>query len=434
MFTSIIKQAFHQNGTKKLVHRQTQNLFAFMQKTQQQAVRSISKSTENEMNVDYMTFREQVSPLVKDKKYNIKKSQRFTHTHINYTVPVAINTTAASKDELLQFMTVWPDLVRDLNDFAKKYDASGEASKWFSQALQYNVPKGKKNRGLATVIAYKMLSNEPSEEDIRLAHILGWCVELLQAVFLITDDIIDGSTTRRGQPAWHTVSGVGYTAINDSLMIEAGIFHLLEKHFSQTPYYNRLVKLFHDVIFITTLGQSLDIQTSKLNVLDFTMDTYKSIVRNKTSYYTFYLPVALAMHMTGWNDPEVFRQSKTILLEIGQFFQIQDDFLDVFGDPKVTGKIGTDIQDNKCSWMAVVCNQRAADHQKQILKECYGSQDPEKVAAVKKLYNDLGLPTVYTIYEEDSYQIISTHIQQTSRGLPHAIFLKIMEKIYRREA
>lgn len=53
---------------------------------------------------------------------------------------------------------------------------------------------------------------------------------------------------------------------------------------------------------------------------------------------------------------------------------------------------------------------------------------------VKKLYNELGLPTVYTIYEEDSYQIISKHIQQTSRGLPHDIFLKIMEKIYRRES
>lgn len=154
-----------------------------------------------------------------------------------------------------------------------------------------------------------------------------------------------------------------------------------------------------------------------------------------------------------WNDPEVFRQSRTILLEIGQFFQIQDDFLDVYGDPNVTGKIGTDIQDNKCSWLAVVCNQRASPQQRDILKECYGSSgtykvlfplkptwtfsfhtDPERVEIVKKLYNELGLPTVYTIYEEDSYQIISTHIQQTSRGLPHAIFLKIMEKIYRRES
>lgn len=71
MFTNIVKNVFLQNG-KKLVPRQA--LFAC--KDQQQQSRGITKSTENEMNVDYMTFKEQVSPLVKDKKYNIKKAQR----------------------------------------------------------------------------------------------------------------------------------------------------------------------------------------------------------------------------------------------------------------------------------------------------------------------------------------------------------------------
>jgi len=427
MLTSIVKNSAVQNAVKKLVRNQA-NLIGMQQ------ARCISKSRENEVKVDYLTFREQQSPMVKDKKYSLRKAQRPMTTHVNYTIPEAATSSAASKDELRNFMSVWPDIVRDLTEFAKKRDTGDVAMKWFSKALQYNVPKGKKNRGLATVVAYRMLADDVSEEKIRLAQILGWCVEMLQAVFLIQDDIMDGSTLRRGQPAWHTVEDVGLAAINDSLMIESGIFHILDKYFRNHPNYSRLVQFFHEVIFTTSVGQSLDIQTSKLNVLDFTMDRYKAIVRNKTSYYTFYLPVALSMAMTGWDDPEVYRQSRTILLEIGQFFQIQDDFLDVFGDTKVTGKIGTDIEDNKCSWLAVVCNQRSSPHQKEILKECYGSSDPQKVARVKQLYEELGLPTVYTIYEEDSYQIISTHIQQTSRGLPHAIFLKIMEKIYRRES
>lgn len=138
-------------------------------------------------------------------------------------------------------------------------------------------------------------------------------------------------------------------------------------------------------------------------------------------------------HTNFFNDPEVFRQTKTILLEIGQFFQAQDDFLDCFGDPAVTGKIGTDIEEGKCTWLAVVCMQRASAEQKEIMKECYGSSDPEKVARVKKLYEELGLPTTYAIYEEESYNIIKTHIQQISRGLPHELFFKIMEKIYRRD-
>lgn len=73
-----------------------------------------------------------------------------------------------------------------------------------------------------------------------------------------------------------------------------------------------------------------------------------------------------------YKDAEAFRQSKTILLEMGHFFQVQDDFLDCFGNPEVTGKIGTDIQDNKCSWLAVVAMQRANAEQRQIMIDCYG--------------------------------------------------------------
>uniref|UniRef100_T1H694 Uncharacterized protein n=1 Tax=Megaselia scalaris TaxID=36166 RepID=T1H694_MEGSC len=51
------------------------------------------------------------------------------------------------------------------------------------------------------------------------------------------------------------------------------------------------------IIFITTAGQANDLQTSSKSVDCFNMDTYKRIAANKTSYYTFYLPVALAMNM-----------------------------------------------------------------------------------------------------------------------------------------
>lgn len=51
---------------------------------------------------------------------------------------------------------------------------------------------------------------------------------------------------------------------------------------------------------------------------------------------------------------------------------------------------------------------------------------------VKQLYNDLGLPNTYSIYEEETYNLLNTHIQQISRGLPHDLFLKLLDKLYRR--
>lgn len=60
--------------------------------------------------------------------------------------------------------------------------------------------------------------------------------------------------------------------------------------------------------------------------------------------------------------------------------------------------------------------------------------DQEKAQRVKDLYKTLGLPSTYAIYEEESYNMIKTHIQQTSRGVPHEIFLQILNKIYQRDA
>lgn len=398
------------------------------------ATKFISTS-ENPQNSEHMTKADKIGGLPSDlvNKKKMKTTLRTLST-LNYSVPLAARATV-SKDESRDFMAVFPDLVRELTEKANEYNAK-DASKWFAKALQYNVPRGKKNRGLLTVLTYKKLVSEDqlTPENLKKAQYLGWCVEMLQAMFLIADDIMDGGATRRGQVCWHKLDDVGMLAINDSLMIENAIFTVLKNHFRHHECYADLLDLFHEVIFITTCGQSLDILSTSKDVTSFTMDKYKSIVANKTAYYSFYLPFALAMHFAGFKDAEAFRQAKTILLEMGHFYQVQDDFLDCFGDPEVLGKLGKDIQENKCSWLAVVCMQRANADQKKIMTECYGQSDPAKIARVKQLYKELGLPNTYATYEEESYNMIKTHIQQTSRGVPHEIYLQVLNKIYHRDS
>ena len=68
------------------------------------------------------------------------------------------------------------------------------------------------------------------------------------------------------------------------------------------------------------------------------------IVKYKTSYYSFYLPVALGLILAGHGQEKTLQRCEEICLAMGEYFQIQDDYLDCFGDPAVIGKVGTDIQ------------------------------------------------------------------------------------------
>lgn len=56
---------------------------------------------------------------------------------------------------------------------------------------------------------------------------------------------------------------------------------------------------------------------------------------------------------------------------MGRFFQVQDDFLDCFGDPEITGKIGTDIEDGKCTWLIVTALPLCDHKQRQLIEVTY---------------------------------------------------------------
>lgn len=75
------------------------------------------------------------------------------------------------------------------------------------------------------------------DSDAFLAMSVGWCIEWLQAFFLVADDMMDHSITRRGQPCWYRVPKVGMNACNDCIILEACIYKILKKHASRLPCY-----------------------------------------------------------------------------------------------------------------------------------------------------------------------------------------------------
>lgn len=282
-----------------------------------------------------------------------------------------------------------------------------------------------------------ILGRPLTEEEYFKAATLGWMTELLQAFFLVSDDIMDSSITRRGQPCWYRQDGVGMIAINDAFLLEAGIYIILKKYFRDHPRYIELVELFHESSFQTELGQLCDLLTAPedvVNLDNFSMEKYSFIVIYKTAYYSFYLPVALALYMLDIATPENLQTAKDILIPLGEYFQIQDDYLDNFGLPEHIGKIGTDIKDNKCSWLVNQALKLATPEQRKILEENYGQKDDAKEQVIKKLYDDMKLKERYEAFEEKRATELKELINKIdeSQGLKKQVFEVFLSKIYKR--
>jgi farnesyl diphosphate synthase len=168
-------------------------------------------------------------------------------------------------------------------------------------------------------------------------------------------------------------------------------------------------------------------------------------VEYKTSYYSFYLPVALAMYMMkvpqtytiAGQTVSPYSVALSILLPLGEYFQIQDDFLDYSGTPEQIGKIGTDILDNKCSWCINTALSVATPEQRKTLDENYGRKDSNCEAKVKQIFEEVGLRERYAKYEETVYQQIMGMIESIPETegpgtLKKDVFKSFVGKIYKR--
>lgn len=254
-------------------------------------------------------------------------------------------------------------------------------------------------------------------------------VELFQDAVLIWDDIMDNSTTRRGQPCWFRRKEIGMMAVNDAALLISFINLLLKMHFSQHPSYANMVDLFAKTGFTLQIGQLWEAVVGpqgeeNVNIDRFSMDQYLSILFYKACYYGVYLPVTLAMEYTELATEKNKAQAKELATSIGHYFQIQNDYLDIFGDPKLTGKNGTDIQENKCAWVICAALERCTVEQRQQLAECYGRLDESLVTKAKSVFKDVGIEQVYQDYEEQQSAKIKQMIAKIdeTEGLKQAVF------------
>lgn len=213
-------------------------------------------------------------------------------------------------------------------------------------------------------------------------------LEVFHNFTLLHDDVMDNSDLRRGKPTVHKVWDENHAILSGDAMQIIATQHMCKV----AP---RLMPAVLDTFLLTALeiceGQQYDMEFETRN--NVTTDEYINMIRLKTAVL---LGCALKIGAIVAGAP--IAQANTLYRfgeNLGLAFQLQDDYLDVYGDPIIFGKnIGGDIINDKKTFMLIEALRLAEGKNKEILQQYIGvaNADPrEKVAAVTAVYNDLGI-------------------------------------------
>lgn len=245
---------------------------------------------------------------------------------------------------------------------------------------------GKRIRPVLTLLSYYMF-----RDDIRQALPCAMGLEMYHNYTLLHDDLMDNADMRRGNMTVHKKWDANTAILSgDSMLV------LSYQLMSQCP--QEMLQQVIDTFTITALeigeGQQYDMDFEKRT--DVTEEEYIEMIRLKTSVLLA-CAAKIGAILAGASSEEqnhAYRFGE----QLGLAFQLQDDFLDVYGDEKVFGKkIGGDITSNKKTYMLIKALERAEGIDRQQLEYWIEAQEfdrSEKVNAVTEIYTRLGIDTL----------------------------------------
>lgn len=245
---------------------------------------------------------------------------------------------------------------------------------------------GKRIRPVLMLMAYNLY-----REDVTSIYDPATAIEVYHNHTLLHDDLMDRSDVRRGKPTVHKVW-------NDNTAILSGDAMLILAFRYMNACSPEHLKEVMDLFSLTTLeiceGQQLDMEFESRN--DVSEDEYIEMIRLKTAVL---LATSLKIGaILAGASAEDATNLYNFGMHIGVAFQLQDDLLDVYGDPEVFGKkIGGDILCNKKTYMLIKALNRSDMKQREELN-CWlkdvNSQPAEKIEAVTGIYNLLNIRNV----------------------------------------
>lgn len=215
--------------------------------------------------------------------------------------------------------------------------------------------------------------------DPKKAQKTAAAMEACQDWILIHDDIQDDSDERRGTPALHKMYG-------HELALNAGdALHIIQwkmlfdnRQLLGDDITYKLLNEFYVILDKTTIGQTIEMEWIKTKNFNFTENDYYNISDSKTGLYTIIGPMRLGAIIAGASEQQMGALYK-FGIPFGRAFQIQDDLLNLVGDPKKYGKeIGGDIFEGKRTLMVAHLLANTTGHEKQKVIDIYSKERAKK--------------------------------------------------------
>ncbi|HEX9152098.1 MAG TPA: polyprenyl synthetase family protein [Flavobacterium sp.] len=232
-----------------------------------------------------------------------------------------------------------------------------------------------------------LMSAEVFDADYKKALPAALAVEVFHNFSLVHDDIMDDAPLRRGNQTVHEKWNINTGILSgDAMLILA--YQYFEKY--QPKIFRKLAKLFSKTALEVCEGQQWDVDFEVRD--NVTIAEYLKMIEYKTAVL-----VAAAMKM-GAIIAEASKENANLIydfgLNLGLAFQLQDDYLDAFGDPETFGKqVGGDIIENKKTYLYLKAVAFSDKEEQQQLRDLFSIQpkdNSDKINAVKEIFNRSG--------------------------------------------
>lgn len=232
-----------------------------------------------------------------------------------------------------------------------------------------------------------LLTAEILEKDYKEALDAALAIEVFHNFSLVHDDIMDDAPKRRGEATVHEKWDINTGILSgDAMLIMA--YQLFENY--EVHVFKALAKLFSKTALEVCEGQQYDVDFETRD--DVILPEYLKMIEYKTAVL-----VAAAMKMgaiVAGTSEKCQEDIYSFGLNLGIAFQLQDDYLDVFGDPETFGKqVGGDIIENKKTYLYIKAMESGVKEVKQELLDLYSIQPKEtddKVSTVRAIFTDSG--------------------------------------------